>query len=89
MVEAHHTLGALRAPQRVKLYFYLKAPRSGPRRAPGGSVQKEAGDVCNATSDDLFRALTRLWLGLLKGARQFCSQAGTERLKARNATCSD
>ena len=32
-----------------------EAPRSGPRRAPGGSVQKEQEMVCNTNFDDLFR----------------------------------
>jgi hypothetical protein len=34
--------------------FYLKAPRSGPRRAPGGSVQKKQ-VASRTTSDNPFR----------------------------------
>ena len=34
----------------------MKAPRSGPRRAPGGSVQTEASEmVCYSTFDHSFR----------------------------------
>ena len=36
MGEAHHTLGPF-GPQRVKRFALPEAPRSGPRRASGGS----------------------------------------------------
>ena len=34
-----HTLEARRAPSMSSFLSYLEAPRSGPRRAPGGSVR--------------------------------------------------
>ena len=40
--ESRHTLGP-EGPQRARLFLHLKAPRSGPRRAPGGSVQTGTG----------------------------------------------
>ena len=46
-------------PPACQTFPYLKAPRSGPRRAPGGSVQKKQ-VVCNTTFDPPF------WTGLPK-----------------------
>ena len=42
MGEARPHAGGPKGPQRVAFESYLKAPRSGPRWAPGGSVQKGA-----------------------------------------------
>ena len=51
--------GGPKGPQRVTLsrFFYLEAPRSGPRRAPGGSEQREREMVCYTTFDDPFRTV--------------------------------
>jgi hypothetical protein len=58
--------GPLRDPQRVELFYsdtliiYQEAPRSGPRRAPGGSVGEEGlSSACNVTIVELFRTVQR------------------------------
>ena len=55
--------GGPSGPQRVTLslwssFFYPEAPRSGPRRAPGGSEQREQEMVCYTTFDDPFRTVS-------------------------------
>ena len=67
MGETRHTLWARRAHKRVRLLyiddliFYLEAPRSGPRRAPGGPPEDQCKTkqemVWSTTFDDSFRAM--------------------------------